>query len=61
MRSLFDGGHSDAEATSVLERLGRELGCPTGYVSDLAFWSPGPRLSPEEVVDRALAYRPTAL
>ncbi|MDX3232561.1 e9imm peptide [Streptomyces sp. ME19-01-6] len=52
---------SDMEADSWLERLARALACPSGYISDLIFWPPGRELSADEVVDRALAYRPIAL
>ncbi|WP_189275342.1 e9imm peptide [Kitasatospora griseola] len=51
----------DAEAYDVLEALGRALGCPTGYVSDLIFWPEGRELTAAEVVDQALEYRPFAL
>ncbi|MDX2757114.1 hypothetical protein [Streptomyces europaeiscabiei] len=52
---------SEAEVDGCLEKLGRALACPTGYVSDLIFWPPGRELSADEVVDQALAYRPIAL
>ncbi|MCQ6553185.1 e9imm peptide [Streptomyces sp. C10-9-1] len=51
----------DAEAYGALEALGRALGCPTGYVSDLIFWPKGRELTAAEVVDQALEYRPFAL
>lgn len=51
----------ETEAYDVLEALGRALGCPTGYVSDLIFWPEGRELTAAEVVDQALEYRPFAL
>lgn len=51
-----------AEPEVLLGRRIRELeillGCP--HVTDLIFWAT-PELSPSEVIDRALAYRPFAL
>ncbi|MGW2477463.1 e9imm peptide [Streptomyces sp. NPDC001665] len=52
---------SDDEMTEALGRLDRALACPSGHVSDLIYWPPDRELSAEEVVDRALAYRPIAL
>ncbi|MFE4699669.1 e9imm peptide [Streptomyces sp. NPDC056738] len=52
---------SESEANDLLEKLDRALACPTGHVSGLIFWPPERELSAEEVVDRALAYRPIAL
>lgn len=49
---------SDDEVSGWLDRLGRALACPSGHVSDLIFWPPERDLSADEVVDRALAYRP---
>jgi len=51
----------DDEVDGWLDRLDRALACPSGYVSDLIFWPPERELSADEVVDQALAYRPTAL
>lgn len=52
---------SEEEVDGWLAVLDRALGCPTGYVSGLIFWPPERELSADEVVDRALAYRPFAL
>ncbi|MFD5284236.1 e9imm peptide [Streptomyces rubrogriseus] len=52
---------SDDEVDGWLARLDRALSCPSGHVSDLIFWSPEQELSADEVVDRALAYRPVVL
>jgi hypothetical protein len=52
---------SDEELAGWLDRLDRLLACPSGYVSNLIFWSPEQELSADEVVDQALAYRPIAL
>lgn len=52
---------SDDEVTGWLNRLDRALACPSGHVSDLIFWPPERDLSADEVVDRALAYRPVVL
>lgn len=51
----------DEEVADWLDRLDRALTCPGGYVSGLIFWPPERELSADEVVDRALAYRPIAL
>ncbi|MEV6549802.1 e9imm peptide [Streptomyces sp. NPDC051597] len=58
MNADFD---SEAEVDGWLEKLDRALACPTGHVSDLIFWPPGQDLSADEVIDKALAYRPIAL
>ncbi|MBZ6475097.1 e9imm peptide [Streptomyces griseocarneus] len=52
---------SEREAYGWLDVLDRALACPTGHVSGLIFWPPERDLSAEEVVDRALAYRPITL
>ncbi|MFD9793732.1 e9imm peptide [Streptomyces sp. NPDC059070] len=52
---------SEAEVDGWLEKLDRAFVCPTGYVSDLIFWLPVQDLSADEVIDKALAYRPIAL
>nr|WP_228559423.1 hypothetical protein [Catenulispora pinisilvae] len=62
-----DDYEDDDEASDLLEALGRALGCPSGYLSDLIFWPTGPTgptgaaPTAPEVVDQALAYRPIAL
>nr|WP_199811318.1 e9imm peptide [Kitasatospora phosalacinea] len=58
----MDGDYADdEEASRLMAALGRALGCTGGYVSDLIFWPEGPEPTADEVVDQALAYRPTAL
>ncbi|MCC3769750.1 e9imm peptide [Streptomyces sp. UNOC14_S4] len=52
---------SEEEADRWLDLLDRALVCPSGHVCDLIFRPPEGELSAEEVVDRALAYRPIAL
>ncbi|GGY01644.1 bacteriocin immunity protein [Streptomyces hiroshimensis] len=52
---------TEAEGDRLAELLDRGLACPSGYVTDLIFWPRGRELSAEEVVDRALEYRPIAL
>jgi hypothetical protein len=55
---LMRGGGTEA----WLDLIDRNVPCPTGYVSDLIYYPPeGQELSAEEVVDRALAYRPMEL
>ncbi|MFD8478336.1 e9imm peptide [Kitasatospora sp. NPDC059673] len=62
VQKIMDADYADdAEAYGVLTALGRALGCPTGYVSDLIFWPTGRELTAAEVVDQALEYRPFAL
>uniref|UniRef100_A0AAU3IC04 E9imm peptide n=1 Tax=Streptomyces sp. NBC_01393 TaxID=2903851 RepID=A0AAU3IC04_9ACTN len=52
---------SDDEMANWLDRVGRALACPSGYVSDLIFWPPERDLSADEVVDQTLSYRPIVL
>ncbi|MFF8683170.1 bacteriocin immunity protein [Streptomyces sp. NPDC015237] len=52
---------SDDEADGWLDSLDRALACPSGHVSDLIFWPPQRELTADDVVARALAYRPVAL
>ncbi|MFF6931599.1 hypothetical protein [Streptomyces californicus] len=59
---VIAGDHaSEDELDACLEQLDRGLACPAGYVSDLIHWPADHDLTPEEVVDRALAHRPIAL
>lgn len=61
VRRIMAGDYvSETEADAWVESLKRSLGCP--HVTDLIFY-PGDRGAPtaEEVVERALAYRPIAL
>nr|WP_087930907.1 e9imm peptide [Streptomyces albireticuli] len=50
-----------SEADGWLDTLEGTLGCPSGYLSDLIFWPADGELSADEVVEKALAYRPVAL
>ncbi|WP_328390792.1 e9imm peptide [Streptomyces sp. NBC_00400] len=52
---------SEDEVNDWLDRLDSALACPSGYVSGLVFWPSEREMSAEEVVGRALAYRPIAL
>ncbi|MEV0305100.1 e9imm peptide [Streptomyces prasinus] len=52
---------SEDEMADWLDGLDRALGCPSGHVRDLVFRPAERDLSADEVVDRALAYRPIAL
>ncbi|MEW9520901.1 e9imm peptide [Streptomyces tubercidicus] len=62
VQRIMESDHaSEAEVNDWLDRLDSALACPTGHVSDLVFWPPERELSAEDVVDRALAYRPIAL
>ncbi|MFD0567724.1 e9imm peptide [Kitasatospora saccharophila] len=62
VQKIMDADYADdAEAFGALEALGRALGCPAGYVSDLVFWPEGRELTAAEVVDQALEYQPFAL
>ncbi|MEV4680092.1 e9imm peptide [Streptomyces kurssanovii] len=62
VRRIMEADHaSEGEVNDWLARLDRALACPSGYVSGLVFWPPERELSAEEVVDQALAYRPTVL
>lgn len=62
VRRLLDdtGDTGEAEADEILDALERGLGCP--HISDYVYWPlPGSDPTPEEIVDRALAYRPIVL
>ncbi|MYV63707.1 e9imm peptide [Streptomyces sp. SID4931] len=62
VRRLLDdtGDTGEGEADEILDALERGLGCP--HISDYVYWPlPGSDPTPEEIVDRALAYRPIAL
>ncbi|NED04522.1 e9imm peptide [Streptomyces sp. SID6648] len=60
-RLLNESGETgEAEADEILDALKRGLGCP--HISDYIYWPlPHSDPTPEEIVDRALAYRPIAL
>ncbi|MFE7713306.1 e9imm peptide [Streptomyces sp. NPDC057486] len=49
----------EEEFSEILASLERGLACP--HILNYAFWDPDPELTPEKVVDRALAYKPIAL
>ncbi len=50
---------SDEELSQVLDALSYSTGHPR--VADLIFHPPGPELTPEDIVDEALRYRPFEL
>jgi hypothetical protein len=56
---LMSPATPEDESSEILATLERGLGCP--HISDYAFWDFDPDLTPEKVVDRALAYEPIAL
>lgn len=58
VRRLLDGAE-EAEGDEILDALERGLACP--HVGDYIYWSTDPDSDPEQIVDRALAYRPIAL
>ncbi|WP_394805520.1 e9imm peptide [Streptomyces althioticus] len=61
VQRIMEGDYvSDDEVDGWLDRLERALPCPSGHVGDLIFWPPERELSADEVVGRALAYRPIA-
>lgn len=49
----------EEESSQILATLERGLACP--HISDYICWDPDPKLTPEKVVDRALAYKPIVL
>ena len=51
----------ETQAAQWLEMLGRALGCPAGYVSNLIFWPAGANPTAADIVNQALAYQPIAL
>lgn len=60
VQRLLDGDAADeVEDSEILDALERGLACP--HMSDYIYWDFGPDLSADKVVDRAMAYRPTAL
>ncbi|MFI8501213.1 bacteriocin immunity protein [Streptomyces sp. NPDC085524] len=58
---VMDGGTaSEAEDDAIIEALELSLRCP--HISDYIFYpDPGQEPSAEQVVERAMAYRPIAL
>ncbi|CAM5526531.1 hypothetical protein STANM337S_04107 [Streptomyces tanashiensis] len=50
---------SEEESSQILATLEQGLSCP--HISDYVFWDPDPELTPEKVIDRAMAYKPFAL
>ncbi|MFJ8132525.1 e9imm peptide [Streptomyces hydrogenans] len=49
----------EEQSSEILTALQRGLACP--HISDYVFWSSDPNLTPEKVIDRAMAYKPIAL
>jgi len=58
VRRLRSGETTDEETVELVEELKRRV--PDPEVTNLMFWHQ-PELTDEEVVDRALAYRPIEL
>ncbi|MEU2244034.1 e9imm peptide [Streptomyces sp. NPDC018338] len=50
---------SDEESTKLLDALHRGLGCP--HISDYIHWPSTPEPTAEQIVDRAMSYKPIAL
>ncbi len=50
---------SEEESSQLLATLERGLSCP--HISNYIFWELTPDLTPEKVIDRAMAYKPIAL
>ncbi|WP_328911683.1 MULTISPECIES: e9imm peptide [unclassified Streptomyces] len=61
MGRIIAADYVDDEPSGRLDRLGGALACPAGHLGDPIFWPKGPAPSAEEVVEQAMAYRPTAL
>ncbi|MGW3242785.1 e9imm peptide [Streptomyces sp. NPDC001070] len=60
VQRLLTGDTADeAQASELLAALERGLRCP--HISDYIFWDFDPALTTEQVVYRAMAYRPLAL
>jgi hypothetical protein len=53
-----DFTHED-EADEAMAKLERGLVCP--HIGDYIYWDFDPKLTAEEIVNRALAYEPLAL
>ncbi|MFE3252295.1 hypothetical protein [Streptomyces sp. NPDC059209] len=58
VRRIMAGGDPEEVGDQLMERLEEQVMDPR--VGDYIFYS-SPELSPEEVVDKALSYRPIAL
>jgi len=60
VRKIIAAEGSEEEIDNMLDILERSV--PDPYVSDLIFYPPeGKDLSPEEIVERALSYKPIQL
>ncbi|MEU9709166.1 MULTISPECIES: e9imm peptide [unclassified Streptomyces] len=60
VRRLLNESGETGEADEILDALERGLACP--HIGDYVYWPlPDSDPTPEEIVDRALAYRPIAL
>ncbi|MFB7313115.1 e9imm peptide [Streptomyces sp. NPDC056192] len=59
VQRLMDVVADESETGEILDALERGLVCP--YISDYIYWDSDQELSAEEIVDRALAYKPIAL
>lgn len=58
VEKVLNGDYRDEEVGQIILLLRRKTLCPN--VSDLIFYS-DPPLSPDEVIERALAYKPIIL
>jgi hypothetical protein len=60
VQRLMTGDTTDeAQASKLLAALERGLGCP--HISDYIYWDFDHAVTAEQVVDRAMAYKPIAL
>ncbi|MFD8821160.1 e9imm peptide [Streptomyces sp. NPDC059605] len=50
---------AEEESSQILATLEQGLSCP--HISDYIFWESTPELTPEKVIERAMAYKPIAL
>lgn len=55
----MDPATSEEEFSEILASLERGLACP--HISDYVFWCLERELTPEKVIERAMAYKPVAL
>ncbi|MFD3570241.1 e9imm peptide [Streptomyces sp. NPDC058667] len=59
VQRLMDPATSEEEFSEILASLERGLACP--HISDYVFWCLERELTPEKVIERAMAYKPVAL
>ncbi|MEE1818305.1 e9imm peptide [Streptomyces sp. SP18ES09] len=56
---LMNAEPSDEESTKILDALHQGSGCP--QISDYIYWPSTSDPTAEQIVDRALSYKPIAL